>query len=821
MTLQHRQLTDFTSRALPLKRRSLMLSPERLKSDVRRCSLVIAVLWSLSLTPATAFGQQHDAPKENASSLGFNETAFQAIPPLVEDSLREGQMAGAVVCIGRRDGIAYLQSFGNRQVKPTVIPMTNDTVFDLASLTKPLATGLSIMQLVDSGQVRLRDPVRLYLPDFGRNGKESVTILQLLTHQGGLIPDNALSDYEDGPDQAWKNIYDLPLSTPAGTQFKYTDVGFLVLGKVVEEVTGKSLDEYTQQNIYSPLQLASTGFTPSDEVAMRAAATETRDGRWIVGEVHDPRAYQLEGVAGHAGLFSSAEDLAVLCRMMLNQGMWDGQRVLSPSAIRRMSAPERLPKNQIRGLGWDKLSAYSSNRGEYFSAEAFGHGGFTGTSLWVDPELDLFVIFLSNRLHPDGKGSVNRLAGAIGTIAAAALEEISEDADATLFPASNPKHTNRVKTGADALVESQFAAIAGKKVGLITNHTGRTTNGQSLVMQFAQAPNVELAAIFSPEHGFKGQLDQAQIDDGIDPESGCKIYSLYGESRKPTEAMLKDLDVLIFDIQDIGTRFYTYISTMGLAMEAASEHNLEFMVLDRPNPLGGIEVAGPVLDLGKESFVGFHPISVQHGMTVGELALMFREELQLSLQLEIIPCQDWEDRRSLEKTGLPWVPPSPNMRRFNAARLYPGIGLLEMTNLSVGRGTDTPFEWIGAPWIDGVALAEHLNHAALPGVAFIPVRFTPASSKYQEVECQGVSFVITQNERFNSLKLGWAVATALRDLYPNDWETKNYARLLGDSLVYEAFQAGKTAEEIETSYQQELAEFQTRRQRHLLYGNRE
>lgn len=820
MTLQHRPLTNVTSRILPLKRRLLMLWPRRSKSDVRLCNLVIAVLWSLSLTPATAFVQQNDAPKENASSLGFNETAFQAIPPLVEDSLQEGQMAGAVVCIGRRDGIAYLQSFGNRQLKPTIIPMTNDTVFDLASLTKPLATGLSIMQLVDSGQVRLRDPVRLYLPDFGRNGKESVTIHQLLTHQGGLIPDNALSDYEDGPDQAWKNIYDLPLSTPAGTQFKYTDVGFLVLGKVVEEVTGKSLDEYTQQNIYSPLQLKSTGFTPADEVAKKAAATEMRDGRWMVGEVHDPRSYLLHGVAGHAGLFSSAEDLAVLCRMMLNQGTWNGQRVLSPSAVRRMSAPELLPKNQIRGLGWDKLSGYSSNRGEYFSAEAFGHGGFTGTSLWVDPELDLFVIFLSNRLHPDGKGSVNRLAGTIGTIAAAALEELSEVTETTPTPQSNTERPTRVKTGADVLVESQFAAIAGKKVGLITNHTGRTTDGQSLVTQFAQAPNVELAAIFSPEHGFKGELDQAQIDDGIDLESGVKIHSLYGESRKPTEAMLKGLDVLIFDIQDIGTRFYTYISTMGLAMEAASEHNLKFMVLDRPNPLGGIEVAGPVLDLGEESFVGFHPISVQHGMTVGELALMFREELQLPLQLEIIPCQDWNDRRSLEKTGLPWIPPSPNMRRFTAARLYPGIGLLEMTNLSVGRGTDTPFEWIGAPWIDGAALAEHLKHAELPGVAFIPVRFTPESSKYQGVECQGVNFVITDHEEFDSIKLGWTVATALRDLYPNNWENKNYARLLGDTLVNEALRAGKSVEEIEAIYKNELTEFRVRRDRHLLYGTR-
>lgn len=814
MTLQRFNDSDFAPRIRNLRQISFARRIRLQTNNLAFFLMILHVFLNLGLSPQKALGQESAASKVTAASLGFDDHALKAIAPLVKASLDEGQMAGAVVCIGRREGVAYLEAFGNRQVKPDAIPMTVDTVFDLASLTKPLATGLSIMKLVDSGQVRLRDPVSVYLPEFGRNGKESVTILQLLTHQGGLIPDNALSDYENGPDQAWQNIYDLSLSTPAGTQFKYTDVGFLVLGKVVEEVTGKPLDDYTQQNIYAPLRLKSTGFNPPKEIASQAAATEMRDGRWMVGEVHDPRSYLLEGVAGHAGLFSSAQDLAVLCRMMLNRGTWEGQRILSPAAIRRMAAPESLPKDQIRGLGWDKLSAYSSNRGEYFSDEAFGHGGFTGTSLWVDPELDLFVIFLSNRLHPDGKGSVNRLAGAIGTIAAASLEDQSANLE------SNSRASLRVKTGADALVESEFRPLEGKRVGLITNHTGRTSDGQSIVKQLADSPKAKLAAIFSPEHGFTGQLDQEKIDDQVDLESGIKIFSLYGESRKPTDEMLKDLDVLVFDIQDIGTRFYTYVSTMGLAMEAASEHGLEFVVLDRPNPLGGTEIAGPVLDSGKESFVGFHPISVQHGMTVGELALMFREERKLPLNLKIIPCENWEERHSLEKTGLPWVSPSPNMRSFNAARLYPGIGLLELTNLSVGRGTDTPFEWIGAPWIDGTALARHLNQASLPGISFIPVRFIPDSSKYRGVECQGVNFVIVDNEQFDSIKLGWTLATALRDLYPDHWENKNYARLLGDTLIYDALLAGKSAEEIEAIYENELVEFGTRRERYLLYGNR-
>ena len=282
--------------------------------------------------------------------------------------------------------------------------------------------------------------------------------------------------------------------------------------------------------------------------------------------------------------------------------------------------------------------------------------------------------------------------------------------------------------------------------------------------------------------------------------------------------MLEGLDTLVFDIQDIGTRFYTYISTMGLAMEAAAELNIEFLVLDRPNPLGGKDVLGPILDADKESFVGYHTIAVQHGMTVGELALLFREERRMNLKLDVVRCENWEGRQSLEKTELPWISPSPNMRRLNAARLYPGIGLVEMTNLSVGRGTDTPFEWIGAPWIDGVALSAHLNRQAVGGVAFVPVRFTPESSKYQGVECQGVSLIITQQGALDALKLGWTVATALRDLYPDAWESENYARLLGNAKIFEAFRAGSTAAELEQLYAEELVGFRKRRERHLLYG---
>jgi uncharacterized protein YbbC (DUF1343 family) len=265
---------------------------------------------------------------------------------------------------------------------------------------------------------------------------------------------------------------------------------------------------------------------------------------------------------------------------------------------------------------------------------------------------------------------------------------------------------------------------------------------------------VQLAALFSPEHGFEGKLDVSKIGDTKDVSTGLKVHSLYGETRRPTAEMLADIDTVVFDIQDIGARFYTYVSTMGEAMQAAAESKKRFVVLDRPNPIGGIAVAGPMLDRGKESFVGFHRLPVRHGMTIGELARLFKAELKLDLELEVIACEGWQRGDLWDATGLAWINPSPNMRSLTQALLYPGIGLLETTNLSVGRGTDTPFEVIGAPWLDGRKLAAALASRNIPGVTFVPVAFTPASSKFAEKPCGGVNIIITDRERFEPLRTG-------------------------------------------------------------------
>ncbi len=356
------------------------------------------------------------------ADCGLNASRLAAIDAVVAEGLRYERMPGCVVLVGYRGRIAWLKSYGSRQVKPDAVPMTTDTVFDLASLTKPIATATSIMLLIEDGLIGLDDPAAKYIPEFAVNGKEVITIRQLLTHQSGLLPDNSIRDYEDGRVEAFRRIHALDLRAAPGTRFMYSDVGFIVLGEIVERVSGKSLDEFSREHIFTPLGMSETGFNPRSDLKKRAAPTQERNGEWMRGEVHDPRAYRMDGVAGHAGLFSTAEDLARYAQMLINNGCLGETRILKPATCQLMQTSQEVSSG-VRTLGWDRQTGYSSNRGDLFSAGAFGHGGFTGTALWIDPAQEMFVIFLSNRVHPDGKGSVNSLAGRIGTIAAAAIKE--------------------------------------------------------------------------------------------------------------------------------------------------------------------------------------------------------------------------------------------------------------------------------------------------------------------------------------------------------------------------------------------------------------
>ncbi len=735
------------------------------------------------------------------------------IDDLIGVGISEGKMPGCVVCIGRKNEIVLLKAYGNKRLEPSVEPMSIDTVFDMASITKPVATATSIMQLIELGKLSLSDKIATIFPAFAQNDKGSITVQDLLLHRSGLIPDNAMSDYMDGPAKAWDRICELKLVAPVGTAFKYSDVNFIALGKIVEHITGKDLREYSRDNIFEPLGMKHTGYLPSAELGAKCAPTEQREGRWMQGEVHDPRAFALGGIAGHAGLFSTAEDIALYAQMMLRNGTTpktqdrEPSRILSSTAVATMTQGYAVPGG-IRGLGWDKRSSFSINRGDLLSPSAFGHGGFTGNVLWIDPELDLYFVFLSNRVHPTGKGLVNPLAGKILNVIAATMD--------THSPTNMPTRTS-VLTGLDVLERNSFRELAGQRIGLITNHTGRNQAGQSGVKLFQNASNLELKVLFSPEHGFEGKLDIAKVSDSQEKSTGIKIYSLYGEPRRPSKQMLSDLDTVVFDIQDIGTRFYTYISTMGEAMIAAAEHHRRFVVLDRPNPINGVDVVGPMLDPKSESFVGFYRLPVRHGMTIGELARMFKQELKLELDLQVIACEGWQRSDYWDATGLTWVNPSPNMRSLTEALLYPGIGLIETTNVSVGRGTDTPFEVVGAPWMDGRALAKQLNERQMPGVTFVPIEFTPTSTKFTNEACNGINIIITDRKVFEPVRVGLTLAATLRQLYPEAWDTTNLNRLLSNQSAMRLLLDGRSSAELEPAICDGVSDFLKMREGYLLY----
>lgn len=745
------------------------------------------------------------------------EPQREAAPPdwgplsaAIDGAVAEGRVPGAVVLVGDREGTRHLAAHGRAGVEGAGGAMAPDTVFDLASLTKVVATATSVVKLVDQGRVELGRPVAEYLPEFGQNGKGGITVEQLLTHRGGLIPDNHLRDYQEGPDEAWRRICALPTREEPGTKFTYTDVGYIVLGKLVERVDGRPLDRFAHEELFAPLGMDDTTFRPGPELSARCAPTERRDGAWMRGEVHDPRAHLLGGVAGHAGLFSTAEDLGRWCRMILNGGQLevDGApvRVLSEGAVAEMTRTRWLPGGKDgRGLGFDVDTGYSSPRGSVFPRGAsFGHTGFTGTCFWLDPGDGVFYVLLTNRVHPDGKGQVT------------ALRRASADAIARTLGLDTLGRHAPVTLGVDRYTAADLGG-AGARVGLITNATGRSRDGRRTIDVLAADPEVELVRIFSPEHGLFSKLE-GKVGDATDEATGLPVFSLYGETRKPTAAMLEGLDAVVFDIQDIGVRYYTYISTLGLAMEACGENGVRLVVLDRPNPITGHRVEGPLCDEGRLSFIAWRPMPVTHGMTVGEIARMFRHEWGgIPCDLHVVEAAGWRRSMWWEETGVRWIDPSPNMRNPTQAVLYPCIGLLEGANLSVGRGTDEPFERFGAPYIDGTRLAAALEDQGLPGLQFTPIEFTPDTSKFEGELCQGVHVTVTDRDALRPVEAGLAIVWVLNRVAGPELELgKLDTRLLSRS-TWATLVAAPDWRGVAATWADDVAGFLARRERHLLY----
>lgn len=810
---------------------------------------MLRLLLILLLVAQPALAQLRLAKPETES---VSSVALARMDSVIDDEIGKHRLPGAVVLVGRKGRLIWQKTYGSRAVEPAREVMTGETIFDVASLTKVVATATSIMILVERGKVRLNDPVSVYIPELKGEGRDSITIEQLLIHRSGYAPDFDLRERWTGYDEAIKRLIKEPLRNPPATRFVYSDIGFIALGEVVKRVSGMPLDQFAKQNIFTPLRMNDTGFRPAASLRARIAPTEKRRGQlsylgdtaanigtegdvWLRGQVHDPTSYRMNGVAGHAGLFSTAKDLAIYCQMILNGGEYGGVRVLAPLSVTEMTRP-RLVSNTgaTRGLGWDINSSYSTNRGELFPLGSFGHTGFTGTSLWIDPSSQMFVVFLSNRVHPDGKGDVGPLRGRVASIVAGAITDTSVAQHAREQSASYYAETIRalqqfaprsegtatstkVLTGIDVLERDNFKPLAGLRLGLVTNHTGRNREGRQTIDVLNKAPGVKLVALFSPEHGIRGLADE-NISDSKDEATGLPIYSLYGDTRRPKADQLKDLDALVYDIQDVGVRFYTYISTLGYILEEAAKVKLPVFVLDRPNPIGGVDVEGPIADSDKLSFISYHTIPTRHGLTVGELAQLFNRQRNIGADVRVIKMEGWRRAMWFDETNLMWINPSPNMRSLTEATLYPGVGLLETTNVSVGRGTDTPFEIVGAPWIQGDKLADYLNQRGIPGVRFVPLRFTPKASVFKDQQCSGVNIIITDRVAFRPLPAGIEMALALRTLYPNDWKIDSYLRLLVNADTLERIKRGESAREIVASWNTALQEFRRARAEILLYN---
>jgi uncharacterized protein YbbC (DUF1343 family)/CubicO group peptidase (beta-lactamase class C family) len=753
---------------------------------------------------------------------------FSAIDDAVTDALRSGEIPGVVVLVGRNGETLYHRAFGSRAVVPDPVPMTTDTIFDVASLTKPLGTTLAVLALAERGALSLDAPLGRYLKEFRGRAYKDVSVRRMLTHSAGLPSIPAPGTLSGGFPGAARALARKPLDYRPGTGFQYSDTGFILLGEVVRRVSGEPLDVFLARLLFQPLGLRDTSFHPPAKVLARVAPTEFHAGILLQGRVHDPRARLLDGVAGHAGMFSTAADLSRLLRMLLAGGELDGQRILKAATVRLMWTPVAETDGN-RALGWDVSSAFSRTMAPFFPSGSVGHTGFTGTAVWVDPNTRTYMILLTNRVHPNGGGAAriqelrSRVAAAVGSAlfrgappASAAAAGPAADADTAPTVPALPRAQEPVRTGLDRVVADGFALFKGKSIALVTNQTGLDVRGRRGIDLFAAAPNVRLRAVFSPEHGITGSAN-TDVPHGKDPATGVPIWSLYGPARRPTPEMLQGVDMLVFDVQDVGVRYYTYLTTLLYVMEEAARHNLSVVVLDRPNPITGRVVEGPVMDPDLRSFTGPHPLPVRTGLTIGEFGRLAAAERKLGVRLTVVPLAGWERGRWYDETGLPWVNPSPNIRSVTQALLYAGVGLLEATNLSVGRGTDLPFEVIGAPWLDGMRVADAMNRRGLAGIRFEPITFTPTGDRYARTACGGVRMIVTDRDAVRPVTVGLALAASLRQFHRGEFKAEGVQNLLVNRATMWALLRGEPFERLRTWAEIDRSSFLTRRASYLMY----
>jgi uncharacterized protein YbbC (DUF1343 family) len=764
---------------------------------------------------ATAEATESGEPAGGAA-IRIPPDVERAIDDAVLGAITRRELPGGVVAVARRDGLAFLRAYGLRAIDPEPAPNDVDTIYDLASLTKPVATTTALALLAERGALTFDDPVARHLPAFAANGKERITIRQLLTHTGAMPPTDPLAAYEGATrEQSIARILALAPIGRAGERVVYSDLGYVVLGELIAAVSGIPLDRFVDREILAPLAMRSSCFRCGASLLPRIAPTERaerRGGMLIHGDVHDPRAYRLGGVAGNAGLFTTARDLSRFARMLLGEGEVDGTRLLSAETVRALLVPERARGGVARALGWDvrgeaETRALRAARGSTMSASSYGHLGWTGTWIRIDPELDVAALLLSNDVHPDGRGDIRPLAAELEGIVAAGADRIA------------PRPAIDVRVGIDVELRDGLPHLRGARAVLVTHDAARARDGRRTLDVLAGSPDATLLRVLAPEHGIGGDREGA-IGDARDARTRLPVLGLFGRTRRPTGAMLEGADTIVIDLVDVGARFYTYASTMHeVLVAAAARPSVRVVILDRPSPVGGTIVEGPTLDRDLVTFVSHHPIPIRHGLTLGELARLLDDELALGLgeRLVIVEAEGWRRADTALDIGARWVPPSPNLPDPETVLLYPAVALLEGADVSVGRGTSEPFRVIGAPWLDSDRVLALLAATPLPGVELEATRFTPRSATHARRRCNGIRIRITDRAQYRAARTGLGLVRAMLAAHREHIALDRVLPLVGSRRALDALAALEELDAIEAIAHEDAIAFQARRARYLIY----
>lgn len=717
---------------------------------------------------------------------------------LLSRAVKAARVPGAVLYVGDLENEHFLGAYGDRQLIPNRRPAEVDTVYDLASLTKVVCTATAILQLEESGRLNLDDSVDQYLPVQRMN---AITLKHLLTHTAGLVPVERYFESMNAIEEILQDGSNNGMLHPTDYHHAYSDLGYMILGKVVEVVSQMSLDLYCQRHIFGPLEMNRTAFNPPKSWKENCAATED-DRVWrnrlVHGEVHDENCSAIGGVSGHAGLFSTASDLAKFCRGLLSG------KLISSDTLAGMVAFGIKPLYPWQALGWQVDPWLTKKTGFLPSRKAFGHTGWTGTSMWLDAETGLFSVLLSNSCHPDRIDRDNE------TLRREVYVPIAKE-----FYSSTNSHS-----GLDRLIRENFGRIQGRRIALLTNHAAIDQSGRHILDVLPDCPDLKLVRLFSPEHGIRGQAEAGEKVDGQD--SAVPVTSLYGQQKEPTRDELKGIQLFVIDLQDIGARYYTYMATMKRCIEACAKSRVPILVLDRPNPLGGVILEGPIAQ-ETESLVSCSEIPIRHGMTMGELATWFAQHdlNRYKPNITVNYLDSWQPDRWLPECSLPWRAPSPNMPTAETALLYIGTCLFEGTNLNEGRGTDTPFMIFGAPWLNAAGVLERLKSVDAPGLTLAAEIYTPRSipgkstnPKFLDTECQGIRLTITDPREVRAFRTTLALLIAIRALHSDTLEFNDmFSILAGGPDLRNRIEADESVETIIQAYEEDLATFDNKRPR--------